>query len=445
MKTSQKNYTRRQFLRSMSLIAGSAVAAPAFIPARVLGQHAVSPGNKIILGAIGVGRMGRGDLREFLEFDDLQVVAVCDVDEWRLENARQQVNNQYAERTDRNYTGCDGYVDYRELLARDDIDAVLIATPEHWHALPAIDAAQSGKDLFVQKPLTLTINEGKKVVEAVTAHKRILQVGSQQRSDRNFRFACELARNQRIGELHTINIGLPGDPGTTPQPVMDVPKELHYDRWLGQAPWYPYTEKRVHPHQNYSRPGWLRIQDYTSGMITGWGAHHLDIARWGMEDLDSGTIQVSGHADFPDNGLWNVHGEFGLDYTFPNGVKMTVASNTINKQGVEFIGSEGSVYVRRGYLETHPKSLSDTVIRPEEIHLQKSNSHKRDFVKSIRSRREPVAPVTDGHKSNALCLIGYIAMQLSYPLEWDLSRERFKNSDEANRMLSRPQRSPYYV
>ena len=436
---------RRQFLRYTSLIAGTVAAAPSIVPATVFGQNAVSPGNKITMGAIGVGRMGRGDLREFLEFDDIQVVAVSDVDEWRIENARQQVNKRYAERTDGSNAGCDGYVDYRELLARDDIDAVLIATPEHWHALPAIDAAQSGKDIFLQKPLTLTIDEGKKVVKAVTAHKRMLQVGSQQRSDRNFRFACELARNQRIGELEAIHIGLPGDPGTTPQPVMNVPDALHYDRWLGQAPWHPYTEKRVHPHQSYSRPGWLRIQDYPAGMITGWGAHHLDIARWGMEDIEEGIIQVSGHADFPDNGLWNVHGEFGLEYVFPNDVKMTVASNSINKQGVEFKGTEGSVYVRRGYLETQPKSLSDTMILPEEIQLQKSNSHKRDFVQSIRSRRDPVAPVTEGHKSNALCLIGYIAMQLSYPLQWDISQERFQNSDEANRMLSRSQRSPYYV
>ncbi|MBD3276265.1 MAG: gfo/Idh/MocA family oxidoreductase [Candidatus Marinimicrobia bacterium] len=445
MNVSEKRVTRRNFLRYLSLLAGSVAAAPAIVPAKVLGQQVVSPGNKITLGAIGVGRMGRGDLQEFLEFEDMQVLAVCDADEWRVENAVEQVNRRYAEAGRSTSESCRGYADYRELLAREDIDAVLIATPDHWHALPAIEAAKSGKDIFLQKPLTLTISEGTKVVEAITAHKRILQVGSQQRSDRNFRFACELVRNQRIGELQRIDIGLPGDPGTTPQPVMPVPDALHYDRWLGQAPWNPYTEKRVHPHNGYSRPGWLRLQDYTAGMITGWGAHHLDIARWAMEDFEEGTIRVYGHADFPENGLWNVHGEFSLDYLFPNGVRMTVASNTVNKQGVEFHGSEGRVYVRRGYFETDPHNLSDTVIRPGEIHLHKSNSHKRDFVQSIRSRRDPVAPVSEGHKSNTLCLLGYIVMQLSSPLEWDISQGRFINNDEANRYLSRSQRSPYNV
>ena len=279
--------------------------------------------------------------------------------------------------------------------------------------------------------------------DTVRKNKRILQVGSQQRSDKRFRFACELVRNGRIGELKTIKVGLPTDPPGEDWPSMPVPPNLNYDMWLGSTPQAPYTEHRVHPQKGYGRPGWLRIQAYGAGMITGWGAHHLDIAQWGMGTEYTGPVEVEGEAEFPKSGLWNVHGPFRVEYTYESGVKLICADNKKNKQGVLFEGTKGWVYVKRGAIDAEPKSLLTSVIGPDEIHLYENNDHKRNFLDCVKSRKEPVAPVEVAHRSCTVCLLGAIAMKLPRKLRWNPKRERFIGDEEANAMLARPMRVPY--
>ena len=440
-KPREGSWSRRRFLKAAAA-GGGAVAMPSVVASGLFAAHA--PSSRITLACIGVGRMGRGDMRSVLGFRDAQVVAVCDVDARRLEDARSTVKAYYArQKADGTYTGCAKYGDFRELIAREDIDAVLIATPDHWHALPAIAAARSGKDVFIQKPLTLTIPEGRVLSDAVRRYGRVLQVGSQQRSDTRFRFACELVRNGRIGELKTVKVGFGRDPFTTPQQSTPPPEWLDYEMWLGPAPRVPYIEKRVHPQTGYGRPGWLRTSDYCCGMITGWGSHHMDIAHWGMGMEYSGPVEIEAQAEYAKEGPWDVHGAFRINYVYPNGVKVICADNRKNKQGVLFEGTDGWVYVRRGHIDASPKSLLRSVIAPNELRLYRSSSHKGNFLECIRTRRETVAPVEIGHRSNTACVLGYIAMRLGRRLKWSPQRERFTNDDEANRMLTRSMRSPW--
>jgi predicted dehydrogenase len=435
--------SRRDFLKSSALAAAGA-ALPTIVPSSVLGAGAAS--NRITIGCIGVGRMGLGDMQEVMGFDEVQVVAVCDVDANRVKYAQKLVEKKYSVQSKNGtYKSCATYKDYRELVARKDIDAVLIVTPDHWHVLPSLAAARAGKDIFLQKPLTLTIEEGRVLSDTVRRYGRVFQVGSQQRSDARFRFACELVRNERIGKVHTVKVGFGLDPSTGLCPTMPVPAELDYEMWLGPAPRAAYTEKRVHPQKGYSRPGWLRISDYGSGMITGWGSHHMDIAHWGIGCEYGGPVEIKGWAEYPKDGLWDVHGAFSIEYTYANGVKVFCAGNDRNKQGIVFEGTEGWVYVKRGYIDAHPKSLLTSTIGPNEIRLYKSNNHKANFLDCIKSRAKTVAPVEIGHRSCSVCLLGAITMQLERKLRWNPKQERFINDDEANRMLARPMRSPWHL
>jgi len=426
--------SRRGFLKAAAGGVAAGVALPTVVPSSVFAD---APSDRITIGCIGVGRMGRGDLGSVLGIPGVRVVATCDVDANRAKSAKRYVDGRYKSKD------CKAYGDFRELVERGDIDAVQIATPDHWHALPAIAAARKGKDIFVQKPLSLTITEGRALSEAVHRYGRVLQVGSQQRSDSRFRFACELVRNGRIGKLRHVKVGFGTDPGTTVHPAMPVPENLDYDMWLGPAPWAPYTERRVHPERGYGRPGWLRISDYGAGMITGWGSHHMDIAHWGMGMEHSGPVELRGEAEFPADGLWDVHGRFSIDYVYPNGVTLNCADTRKNKQGVVFEGSEGWVYVRRGFIDANPKTLLKSVIGPDEIHLYRNSSHKGNWIQCMRSRKQTVAPVENGHRSCSACLLGDIAMRTRRKLKWDPVTERFTNDEQANRMLSRPMRGPW--
>lgn len=432
--------SRRSFLRGAAS-AGAAVGVPTIVPSSVFGARA--PSNRIAIGCIGVGRMGMGDMKAFLRFGEVQVVAVCDVDAARAAAARGTVQRHYRQK--KRPAACDACGDFRELIARGDIDAVSIVTPDHWHTIPALWAARAGKDIFLQKPLTRTVREGRILAEAVRRYGRILQVGSQQRSDARFRFACELVRNGRIGRLHTVRVGFGADPPCGVQPVMPVPRGLDYDMWLGPAPWSAYTEKRVHPRTGHGRPGWLRITDYSGGMITGWGAHHMDIAHWGMGAGHSGPVEIEGRAKFPADGLWDVHGRFLIRYTYANGVKVICADTGTNKQGVLFEGTDGWVHVRRGAVAADPGSLLREKFGPGDLHLYESRDHKGNFLECIRTRQQPVAPVEDGHRSCTACLLGEIAMRLGRKLRWDPVRERFVDDDEADRMLDIPSRPPWHT
>lgn len=422
---------RRTFIK----VSAAAAAVPSIVPSSIFGQNA--PGSRITIGCIGVGRMGMGDMASVIGFKEVRVVAVCDPDSKRAQDAKDAVDKRYDNKD------CRVYGDFRELTARDDIDAVMIVTPDHWHAVQGVIAAKAGKDMFLQKPLGLTISEGRILSDTVRKYGRVVQIGSQQRSDSRFRFACELVRNGRIGKLQAVEVGLSTDPGCDPQPVMPVPENLDYDMWLGPAPWAPYTEKRVHPQNDLGRPGWLRISDYGAGMITGWGSHHLDIAHWGMGMENSGPLEIQGTAEFPKTGLWDVHGKFNIDYVYPGGIPLNCSSS--HENGVKFIGPDGWVFVTRGKIDANPKSLLKEVIGSNELHLYESADHKADWIKCMRTRREPIAPIENGHRSCTACLLGDIAMRTGRKLKWDPVTERFTNDEMANRMLARAIRAPWTI
>jgi predicted dehydrogenase len=442
VKVVSRRVSRRDLLKT-SAAAGMGLALPAVVPASVFGAEA--PSERINVGCIGVGRMGTGDLKEALGFKQVQVVAVCGVDSKRAALAQRRVESTYAGRSPAgDYKGCAVYGDFRELCARGDIDAVQIATPDHWHVLPALEAARHGKDVFLQKPLSLTIREGRVLSDTIRRSGRVFQAGSQQRSDKRFRQACELARNGRVGKLETVMVGFGTDPGCQPKPTMPVPENLNYDMWLGPAQWAPYTETRVHPQNSITdRPGWLRISDYSAGMMTGWGSHHLDIAQWGMGTEYTGPVEIVGQAEFPRDGLWDVHGTFNIEYTYANGVKVIAQDEQKFKNGVLFQGDKGWVFVNRESIDAEPKSLLEETIGPGETRLRASNNHKANFYECVKSRAETVAPVEVAHRSCTVCLLGDIATHLGRKLRWDPTTETFTGDTEANRLLSRPMRSPW--
>jgi len=436
-----KIITRRSFLKA----AAASVLAPAIVPSTVFGRTA--PSNTIQMGCIGAGRQGQGDMQELI-YRGLEVgarvVAVCDVDAHRMEDAQWLVDKIYSMELGKDYTNsCAAYRDFRELLARKDIDGVLIVTPDHWHGPMAIAAAQAGKDIYLEKPLTYSINEGRKLVKAVRKNKRILQVGSQQRSSTYFLMACEMVRNQRIGKLHTIHVWLPQDQGTGDAEPMPVPVNLDYDFWLGPKPQVSFTEDRVHPQRSYGRPGWLQVEEYSRGMITGWGSHMNDTAQWGNGTDDTGPVEIEAKAEFPDRGLFDVHTTFRAEGMYANGVRLIM--ETGDPAGVRFEGDRGFVFVRRGAIEPSDRELLREKIREDEIKLYRSTNHMKDFLECMRSRKDPVAPVEAGHRSNTICVITHIAMKLGRKLRWDPEAERFINDDEANRWLEYPHRKPWKI
>ena len=453
-----KSTTRRTFLKT-SLAATAIGGFPAIVPASVFGKNA--PSERINVGAIGTGRISRvHDLPGIWQFDQARIMAVCDLDASRAELAKQYVNDAYAKKTGKPYDGVSVYHNYHELLANKDIDAVVISTPDHWHAITAIDAVRAGKDVYLQKPASLTIAEGRAMSNAVNASGRILQIGSQQRSWIQFRVAAELVRNGRIGDLKHVEIGLPVDPSGPAAAEMPVPANFNYDMWLGSTPNVYYTEIRVHPQTGFDRPGWLRCEQFGAGMITGWGAHHVDSAHWGMDTEFTGPIEVEGWGQFPTSGLWDVHGSFKTDSVYANGVTMSISDGYPN--GIKFVGSKGWIFVSRGdsavtasdptaklkdaqaLAASDPKILT-SVIGPNEIHLYKSSDQHGNWLDSIKSREQPISPAEMGHRACSTCLVNHIAMKLKRKLHWDPVTERFRNDDEANAMLSRPQRAPYSV
>ncbi|WP_298648070.1 Gfo/Idh/MocA family oxidoreductase [uncultured Proteiniphilum sp.] len=449
---------RRIFIKKAAATAVGAAVFPAIVPSSVFGKNA--PSNKIHIGQIGCGRIARDhDMAETIKYDKAQFVAVCDVDSKRLADGKKYMDEYYAKKTGKNsYSNVKTYENYIDLLADKDIDAVIISTPDHWHAEPAIRAALAKKDIYLQKPTSLTVEEGRLLSDVVRRQNVILQVGTQQRSSPQFRIAAELVRNGRIGKLHTVKIGLPGDPSGPEASEMPVPKNLNYDMWLGPTPEVYYTEIRVHPQNNYGRPGWLRCEQFGSGMITGWGQHHFESAAWGMDTEYTGPVTVEAIAQFPKSGLWDVHGDFMVKAEYANGITMYTSGGYPN--GIRYEGTKGWIFVSRG---SYVASASDPVaqgnnakaldasdpkiltseIGENEIHLYKSDNQHGNWLDCIESRKEPISPVEIGHRACTICLISHIAMKIPGRLEWDPKIEKFKNSELANSMLKRPQRAPY--
>ena len=434
------------------------IGFPSIVPASVLGKDA--PSNKINIGQIGCGRIALShDMPDTMRFDSARIMAVCDVDSKRAEKAKVFTDKFYQEKMDKKkYMDTKVYGDYREMLLNKDIDAVMISTPDHWHSQPAMEAAMAGKDIYLQKPTSLTVKEGQQLMNAIKQTGTILQVGTQQRAMAQFRVAAELVRNGRIGKVHTVKIGLPGDPAGPEAPEMPVPSNLNFDMWLGSTPEVPYTEIGVHPQEDYSRPGWLRIRNYGAGMITGWGQHHYDSAAWGMNTELTGPVSVEALAEFPKSGLWNVHGDFFVKHEYDNG--MTVYTSGGYTNGIKYIGEDGWIFVSRGDYQasatdpvdqeksakalnaSDPKIL-DSVIGENETHLEKIEDQHGNWLECIKTRKQPISPIEKGHKACVICLISDIAMQFDRKLEWDNEKEMFVNDDEANAMLHREQRKPY--
>ncbi|MEN6607593.1 MAG: Gfo/Idh/MocA family oxidoreductase [Bryobacteraceae bacterium] len=453
--------SRRRFMRE-SLGALAIAGFPTIVPSRVLGKAA--PSNLIQIGQIGCGRIARThDMKETIKLTDVaRFVAVSDVDSVRIADSKTYVESYYAGTCGSSHAaGVKMYKDYHEMLEDTSIDAVIISTPDHWHAQPAIEAALAGKDIYLQKPASLTIREGRQMADVIKKTGRILQMGTQQRSELQFRLACELVRNGRIGKVKEILIGLPVDPSGDEEAQMPVPGNLDYNAWLGSTPEVYYTEKRVHPQSQdrkvrYDRPGWLRCEQFGAGMITGWGAHHIDIAHWALGTEHTGPIEVSALAQFPKRGLWDVHGSFQVRFQYANGA--TVYLSDKYPTGERIIGEDGWIWVSRGsYKPGDPQpgaprsavfDASDVRIlregiRPNEIHLHESHDHHLDWLESVKTRKEPAAPAEVGHRTCSACLIAHTAMKLGRDLRWDPDRERFINDDEANGMLARPQRAPF--
>jgi len=426
--------TRRGFARGMA----AAAAGPYFLTSTALGADAKpAASERVTLGAIGVGGQGTGVLGALLGVS--QAVAICDVKPERRDTVKSMVERRYsADMAKGTYTGCAAYVDFREIIARDDIDAVSIATPDHWHMLPAIAAAKSGKDVICEKPLALNIAEGRALCNAVTRYGRVFQQGTQQRSDGPFRFACELARNEKIGKLHTIRVGSPASGGSASLPEQPVPEGFDYDMWLGPAPWAPYHEARVRT------PLWYFISDYSMGFISGWGIHHVDIGQWGNGTDETGPLEIEGTGTFPGDGTCDTATAWRVVCTYKSGVKMIFADNGQEKQGVVFEGTEGWVYVRRGFIDAHPKSLLTATIGPTETHLHVSRGgHQADFIHAVRTRGATACPIETAHRSNSICQLADIAIRLRRKMRWDPDKEEFIDDDEGNRMLSKAMRHPW--
>lgn len=412
------------------------LAAPLIVPASALGLGKPSPSNRITVGMIGVGRQTvQVNLKQLLAMPDVDVVAVCDVDSWRLERAKAQVEQAY------NKTGCRTFRDYKELLADKSIDAVMIATPDHWHVPMSLDAVKAGKDVSCEKPLTRTIAEGRALANAVAKYNRVFRTDSEFRSHDYFHHAIELVRNGYIGKLHTIRTGVPaGDEGCPPQPEMPVPPELDYERWQGPAPRAPYTEKRVHKPKSYERPGWMRNLYYCDGMVTNWGTHLNDLAQWGNGTDRTGPVEVEGRGVYPPaDSFWNVLLSFEIQYRYANGARLYYK---IDQPYVRFEGSEGWIHAEYGKaLVAEPASVLKAELGPNAIRFP-LKSDKQDWIDAVKTRGRTLEDAEVGHRTTSMCHLGHIAIQLGKRLEWDPTRERFTNNEAANEYIAKPIHAP---
>lgn len=430
--------SRRSFLKKTVSWTAGAVAFPTIIPASALGRGGrTAPSNRIVMGAIGVGGQGTRHVvggiwtpgGGLVGRDDVQVVAVCDVNAPHREGVRGLVNQHYGN------TDCKAYPDFRELLARDDVDAVLIATGDRWHPLVSMAAAKAGKDMYCEKPISITIEEALAMRETMRRYGAVFQMGTQQRSSSVFRTACELVRNGYIGDVKEVVVGVGGGPTFRDRhlPTEPVPNGLDYDFWLGPAPWRPYNPDYV--------GGWMAYRDFSGGEMTNWGAHHFDIAQWGLGMDNSGPVEI-----VPPNGK-DVD---VLTYHYANGVRMTrdptrLARECGQDNGLMFVGAKGKVAVWRYDMKTWPDNLAHQPIGPNEIHLHSAENHHTDFLNSVRNRSHPGSDIAIGARTLTVCHLGNIAYELGQPVRWDPVKERFVDNPDADRLFSRQMRGPWHL
>ena len=454
--------TRRDLLKRT---AASAAAFPTIVPSSALGfGTSPAPSDRIGVGCIGVGPQGTGGMRQFLAQKDARVLAVCDVKEEQLRSACDRVNAVYDSKD------CAAYKDYRELVARKDIDVVLIATPDHWHTLTALAALRAGKDVYCEKPLALSLAEHQLLREEVNARKRIFQFGTQQRSDARFRRACEMVLNGRIGKLRHINVWAPGSAPGGSTKVVPVPETLDYDFWTGPAPYRPYTEDRCSAVD--VKKTWWFISDYTLGFITGWGIHPMDIALWGGgADLFGGPLEAEGFGRIPSEGACDTATVWDVGLTFQGGVTLKFVGTPngrnsgeptgepwpqeqewrnhygkISTHGTAFEGTDGWVHVDRSGINARPASLLDENPESYKVQLKRSTNHVRDLLDSVKSRSQSICPIEEAIKADQLCHVADLALRLRRRLVWDPQKERFLDDREAQeRIASRNMRSPWLL
>lgn len=451
--TSRRGFLGR-WLRTGAVVYG----IPYIVPAHVLGVgRTVAPSEKIVMGCIGVGSMGGGHLRSYLGYKDVRMVGVCDLKAKFRERGKNWVDQRYDDQA------CETYRDFRELLGRPDIDAVFVATPDHWHALVGIEAARQGKAMYLEKPIDVHVGAAQALRRAVQRYGVVFQFGTQQRSDPRFRRACELVRNERIGKLHTVVVGsLPAiEYPNQPLQVEPDPEDFDYDMWLGPAPSSPYTFQRSASRAEGSVGVWMHIYDYGLGGLSGaWGIHHVDIAQWGNGTDHTGPLEVLGSGRIPKDGLADTPTAWHVTHRYANGVTMIHTNHRRAARdyaefnspklrqagcGILFRGSEGWVVVCRGGIDAGPKSLLDSVIQPQELHLPVSQDHRRNFLDCVRSGAQTICSIETAVRSDIICHLDDIAIRLERPLKWDPDAERFIGDDQANRMLQRPLRSPWQL
>jgi predicted dehydrogenase len=430
---------RRQFLRKAA--GGVCAALPLLIPASALGRAGrIPPSQRIVMGAIGVGQQGFYDMNAFMSLPEAQVVAVCDVKRPMCQRAKLAVDAHYAGAV------CSVYHDFRELLDRSDIDAVSVVTLDSWHVLHALAAVRAGKDVYVEKPLGMSIEEIKVLRDAVHRYGRVFQFGTQQRSSQEFRHACEIARNGRLGKVHTIEVGVhsgaaerSGLKRYAPEPV---PDGFDYDFWLGPTPWAPYTTARlVYPH-------WFHISDYSLGYVSGWGIHHIDIAQWGNGTELTGPLSVEGRAQFPrDDALCDNPLSWDTRMKYANGVDLIFTGAGPGfagvRHGITFRGPNGWVWVNRGVIDAEPKSLLKEPFGPSDLRLPVSTNHQENFLQCVRSRQKTISNIDVAVRSDTVCQLAWCAFQLGRPLRWDPASETFPGDPEASRKMTRALRAPW--
>lgn len=435
--------SRRHFLKAATV----AVGVPAIVPASALGREGTIAANeRVAIGIIGAGDRANQLSQPLLTMADAQIVATCDPSRPKREALKALVEKAYAARqADGSFQGCSAVHDFRDLLARQDVDAVIIAAPENWHALMAVAAARAKKDIYCEKAMTRTIAEGQAVVKAVREHQRILQVGQQQRSDPIFRLAVDLVRQGELGELHTIKVGVPGNrtgPAVQPQPV---PEDFDYELWLGPAPLKPYQPERV------VNMVWMSTYDYSIGYQAGWGCHNVDVALWGNNADPTGPFAIeSTRGVFPTEGICDCPTSWHTEFRFANGVQVVFASEDEIPMGVRFEGSLARLYVNRARIEAGPdsfKSVLQSKLPADYSHKYRDGTpaHLRNFLDCVRSRQDPVTTVEVGHRTNTACCLSDIATRLQRKLRWDPVKEQVIDDDEANRMLARELRSPWHL
>ncbi len=430
---------RRDFLKTIPAAIAGVAGFPTIIRASALGKSgSVAPSNRIVMAGIGFGMMGIPNMQAFMEKDEVQWVAVCDIDKVHLKQVQDMVNEHYGN------NACATYHDFRELYARKDLDAVSIAVPDHWHAILSIAAARAGLDIYGEKPLTHSLAEGRALCDAMKRYGRVWQTGSWQRSVANFHQASELVRNGRIGKILRVEVGLPEghyDFARTfgQWDIESPPSELDYDFWVGPAPYIPYCKARVHMN-------WRWNMDFGGGQLMDWIGHHLDIAHWGLGFDYTGPVEIQGHGEFPASGIYNSAMRYWVEAKYADGTPIILAGGYPEIQGgTKWIGEYGWIWVDRGGFETQPANLASEVIGPNEIRLYKSRDHYQNFLDCVRSRALTITPCEVAHRSASVGHLGVIAIETGRKIRWDPATETIIGDPEATRLLSRAYRKPWQL